>query len=220
MRNNVSWISVVDCRILLLVAVMLFGAACSRDVKCSLSPDFEKRGIVRIAIMPVENRSDDEGAARLLRAETFEKLYFKGYPKIPFEVIDGRLDGAADRIGKSGGEPLPPAEVAKLIDVDAVMYCTLEEWSTSPLLVHVYAPTAVAVTFELKSAASGEMLWCTRHRVVERNYYITENGLKIQSCESYGEAVREIVAAALSTLPDGPDYLGELKSNTGLWELW
>ena len=43
MRNNVSWISVVDCRILLLVAVMLFGAACSRDVKCSLSPDFEKR---------------------------------------------------------------------------------------------------------------------------------------------------------------------------------
>lgn len=220
MRNKLSLIRVVDYRICLLIAVMLFGAACSRDVKCSLSPDFEKRGIVRIAIMPVENRSGDEDAARLLRAEIFEKLYFKGYPRIPFEVIDGGLEGAAVTGGESGGEPLSPAEVARLLNVDAVMYCTLEEWSTSPLLVHVYAPTAVAVTFELKSGTSGETLWCTRHRVVEQNYYITEDGLKMQSCESYGEAVREIVAAALSTLPDGPDYLGELKPNTRLWELW
>lgn len=220
MRNKVSLFKAVDYRILLLIAVMLLGAGCGREVQCTLSPDFGRSGIVRIAIMPVLNHSDDEGAAQLLRAEIFENLYFKGYPKIPLDVIDRRLDEAVKESAEPEGESLPPDVVGGLLDVDAVMYCTLEEWSTSHSLLYVYAPTAVAVTFQLKSARTGEMLWCTRHKVVEQNYNITEKGLALQSYESYGEAVREIVATALSTLPDGPDYLGELKSNTKLWDWW
>lgn len=220
MRNKVSRITVISYGMVVLVAAILLSTGCGREVRCTLSPDFGEKGIARIAIMPVVNRSDDQDAARLLRAEIFEKLYFKGYPKIPLEVIDGRLGDAEDAGGKSESEPISPAIVAGLLDVDAVMYCTVEEWSTSPSLVHVYAPTAVAVTFELKSAESGEMLWCTRHRVVERNYDITESGLTMQSYESYGEAVREIVAAALSTLPDGPEYLGAQKTDAGFLKWW
>jgi hypothetical protein len=99
------------------------------------------------------------------------------------------------------------------------MYCTLGEWKTS--FIFVCAPTTVAVSFELRSAKTGETLWKTQCKVVKRNYGFTEKELEMKSRETCELAILEVVDKAISTLPNGPDFPGSpshRKTNfLGLW---
>ena len=155
-----------------------------------------------VAVLPVDNKTSDVQAARILRVEVLEKLYFKGYPKIPLDIIDEKLSKVYKDTGDMGGK-VSPKVIGELLGVDAVMYCTLTEWKTS--FMFFYAPTTVSASFELRSAKTGETLWKEHYKVVKRNCGFSKKELKMKSCQVYEMAVQEVVERAIATLPDGPD---------------
>lgn len=192
--------------ILLLVIIVCFTFGCGSKISRTIIPDYDKKGIRLVALLPVKNKTNDTHAAPILRKAILEELYFKGYPKIPLQVVDDKLTRICGKNTVCADKNIPPETVGEILGVDAVMYCTLAEWKTS--FVFVCAPTTVSIFFELRSAKTGETLWKTNYKVVKRDYDFTKKGLEMKSCQTSESAAYEIVDKAMSTLPNGPDFPG------------
>jgi len=205
--------------ILLLLVGICFIISCASHNSRTIIPDYNKKGIRLVGLLPVKNKTQDKKAAQILRRTLLEELYFKGYPKIPLRVVDQELIRIYGDITMPENNTIPPEVVGEILGVDAVMYCTLGEWKTS--FVFVFAPTTVVVSFELRSAKTGETLWKTQCKVVKRNYGFTEKDLEMKSHETCELAILEIVDKAIAALPNGPDFPGSpslRKTNfLGLW---
>ena len=201
----------------LLVVCAFFILGCRGTIPSPVVPDFDKKGIRLIALMPVDNKTKDEKAAVILRKELLEELYFKGYPQIPLDVIDEKIDELNKKNLVTEGTRIPPGVIGELLGIDAVMYCTLAEWEAS--LRYVYVPTTVAASFELMSTKTGETLWRSYQKVVKRDYDVTKKRLEMKSHESYEKAVREVLDKAMVTFPDGPDCLGDPSSTKGVKDI-
>ena len=200
-----------------LVVLAFFILGCGGTLPSYVAPDFDKRGIRLIALMPIDNKTKDAQAAGILRKGLLEELYFKGYPKIPLDVIDEKIDEINKKNLATKGNRIPPGVIGGLLGIDAVMYCTLAEWEAS--LRYVYAPTTVAASLELMSTKTGETIWTSNQKVVKRDYDITEKRLDMKSHQSYEKAVREVLDRAMSTFPDGPDCLGGPSSTGGVKDI-
>lgn len=188
-----------------LFLVFLFGG-CGPKVPHMIIPDYGKTKIRLVALLPVDNKTNDQTAARMVREKMFEELYFKGYPKIPLKVMDEKLLKIYEgNLSKAGGN-IPPKVIGELLGVDAVMYCTLNESKASARLI--YAPTSVSVLCELRSAKTGETLWQARHRAVERNFGFSRRDLEMKTSQVYEAVIQEVINEIIKTLPDGPDLLG------------
>jgi hypothetical protein len=191
----------------LIVAMAVSG--CSWSKKEKPKPQFPPgQGDIRlIAVMPVLNQTKEPEVPRLLRQKLFDQLYFKGYPKIPLEVIDGKLNEAFK------GEPdhfrsnASPQMVGRLLGADAALYVTLFEASVNSSM-GVYAPVTVSALFELKNTRSGEILWSSSQKTVMRQYDITKQWLEWKTRIVFEDALNDVVQKALVTLPDGPNALG------------
>jgi hypothetical protein len=187
--------------------------ACGKKAPQTVQPEVQKKPVIRlIAVLPVDNRSSDSMAARLLRDRILEEIYFKGYPKIPLSVVDDKLS----RNSKDAPR-LAPKIVGDLLEVDAVMYSTLSEWKTS--FFYFYARTTVAAQFELRNAKTGETIWKASHKVDKRNYDVTRERLEMESLAAYEPAIHEVVDTAMNSFPEGPDFLGRPPAKGGccLW---
>jgi hypothetical protein len=206
-------------KILPLVVGICFIVSCASHNPRTIIPDYSKKGIRLVGLLPVKNKTKDQKAAQILRRTLLEELYFKGYPKIPLGVIDEKLVQVYGDMTMPANRTIPPEVVGEILGVDAVMYCTLGEWKTS--YIFVCAPTTVAVSFELRSAKTGETLWKTQCKVVKRNYGFTGKELEMKSRETCELAILEVVDKAIATLPNGPDFPGSpshRKTNfLGLW---
>lgn len=200
--------------IILCVTACVMAGCAFRDPHTIVS-DYDKRGIRLIALAPVDNKTDDMEAARLLREKILEALYFKGYPRIPLSMIDEKLKagGSDDRTGT-----MSPEAIGNLLGVDAVMYGTLTEWKTT--FIGMYASTTVSVSLVLKDAQTGTTVWSAKHRIVERNYDLTRERLELKSYQAYEPAIREIIDKTLSSLPDGPDFVGSPPPEKKFWKFW
>lgn len=206
-------------KILVLLIGICFIVSCASHNSRTIIPDFSKKGIRLVGLLPVKNKTKDQKAAQILRRTLLEELYFKGYPKIPLGVVDEKLVQIYGNITMPANRTIPPKVVGEVLGVDAVMYCTLGEWKTS--FMFVCAPTTVAASFELRSAKTGETLWKTHCKVVKRDYGFTEKGLEMKSRETCELAILEVVDKAIATLPNGPDFPGspsqQKTSFLGLW---
>lgn len=205
-----KYLSIISCLFILL--------GCGSHVSREIIPDYDEKGVRLVALLPIKNKTQDSQAADIVRKAILEELYFKGYPKIPFNVIDDKLTKIYGTVSFEDNN-IPPETVGEVLGVDAVMYCTLEEWKTSYIVI--CAPTTVAASFELRNAKTGETLWSTNYSVVKRNYDFTGKGLEMKSRQTCELAALEVVSKSMSTLPNGPDFLGSTapKKNgfLGLW---
>jgi len=186
---------------LLLAVTVLPG--CAKKIPHQLIPEYGTRNVRLIAVLPVVDKAQNPEVNALLRQRIVEGLYFKGYPKIPANVIDDKLTAFFKNVREATLEALPPRDAGAVLGVDAVLYVTLEACRTS--FLYLYAPTSVEVSFRLHSARTGELLWGTGHKVSERNFDITPGRLRMKSCQVFEPALDEIVKKALETLPDGPE---------------
>lgn len=207
------------CKYLVLLSVIVVAMyGCGPKAPCTLVPDYASRGVRMVAVMPVNTTDGDERAARAIRSEVQSQLYFKGYAKVPLALVDRSIKEFSGTNPGGTAVSMSPQTMGDLLGVDAVMYCTIAQWDTSP--VYLYAPTSVTARFELKSAVTGEMLWHSEYTAVERNYDITGKRLEMKSYEAYERIVAEVVTETLSTLPNGPDYLPDMDHEQDLWPLW
>jgi len=154
-----------------------------------------------IAVLPVDIKTGDRDAARMLREKLFDELYFKGYPKIPFEMVDAALADIRKRDGGASGSTVAPQVIGSMLGVDAVMYTTLLEAKIAYKVV--YAPVSVAAIFELKEVKTGMTIWKYESRVTDRDYGVTKSSLELGTAKIFEDVVHEAVKKAMITLPDG-----------------
>ena len=190
-------------RLFELVIVLSLILGCASKITDMVNSDHGKSSTRLIAILPVNNRTANVKAGQMLREAVLNELYFKGYPKIPLNVVDDKLSKIYKDELDSERVNIPPKAVGEILGVDAVLYATLDNCSTS--YTFVYAPTRVSVVFELRSAKTGETLWNSKYSTVKRNYGISREQLELASCQVFEPAIQEVVAKAMSTFPDGPD---------------
>lgn len=195
----------------LLVLCLISG--CGKKVPKAAPAEAVKKPVIRlIAVLPVDNRSADPLAARVLRERVLQEIYHRGYPKVPLAAADEKLSKNYKDAAR-----MAPQIAGSLLGVDAVMYCSLLNWKTS--FFYLYARTSVSARFELRSAKTGETLWKADHEAVKRNYDITRERLEMETLQAYESAMHEIVDTAFKTFPDGPDFIGRPPSKGGCF-LW
>ena len=188
---------------LILILLTCLMSGCAKKIPHFIAPEFEKRGIRLVAVLPVSNQSKNIEASTLFRDKVLEAIYFKGYPKIPLNVIDEKLSKMYKDYQQPNVESVTPRTVGELLGVDAVLYVTLKECDTSFVLL--YATTSVSATFDLRSARTNDSLWSTKYSVTERNFEITRERLRMQSCQVFEPAMQEILNKVMQALPEGPD---------------
>lgn len=199
--------------LLICLLILCLIPCCGKKVSPAAPAEQAKKPVIRlIAVLPVDNRSSDPLAATVLRGMVLQKIYSRGYPKIPLAAVDERLSKNYKEAAR-----MAPQIMGSLLGVDAVMYCSLLNWKTSYL--YLYARTSVTARFELRSAKTGETLWKADHEAVKRNYDITRERLEMETLQAYESAMHEIVDTAFKTFPDGPDFIGRPPSKGGccLW---
>jgi len=187
--------------VLVFVAVLLAG--CAKKIPHFVAPEYDKRGVRLIAVLPVLNQCKNPEAAALFRGKVLERIYFNGYPKIPLKDVDEKLSPLYSDYQQPTPESIPPRGIGEQLGVDAVLYVTLKECDTSFMML--YATTSVAAVFDLRSAKTNDSLWNTKHSVTERYFEITPDRLRMRSCQVFEPSMEEVLDKAMETLPLGPD---------------
>jgi hypothetical protein len=190
-------------KLLISLFAVCFVFGCASKIPHRVVPEYSKKGTRLIAVMLVKNETSNKKVAQILRGKIINELYFKGYPKIPSDVVDEKLSSVYGKTAYDQEGNVPPGVVGSLLGVDAVFYCTLKQFKTSYVLF--YAPTSISITFEMRSAKTGETLWSTQYGMVERCYSFSKKQLEMESYQVYESAIQEVLDKAMETLPDGPD---------------
>ena len=197
------------CKIYLyvMIALIIIISGCSKNTPYGLKPNYDQNSAKIIAVLPIENKSYDNKTSQLLRSRLFEELYFKGYAKLPLDVIDNKLGSLyTDKKSKESAGIIDPQVLKDLVGADAGMYCTLTEENKAKKVF--YAPLTIAVRCELRSAQTGEVLWNAECKATGRNFDITKKGLERKTTETYETVIEEVVNKVIKTLPDGPNIRG------------
>lgn len=192
--------------ILPVILGIILVVGCASKSPHSMKTDFEKNTTRLIAVLPVDNKTTDSKAPQLLRSKIIDELYFKGYTKLPLELIDKKLELLYKNREKRGAGIIAPYVIKELVGADAVMYCTLTEGKRSTGLF--YAPVTIAASCELRSTQTGEVLWAAQDKSTSRNFDFTSKRLEMKSYETFETVIEEVVNKVLETLPDGPNFSG------------
>jgi len=169
-------------------------------------PAIPSLGVNTIAVLPVDIKAGSSDAARMIREKLLQELYFKGYPKVPFEMVDAALAEARRREGAAPGAVVRPQVIGGMLGAEAVLYTTLIEAGTT--YRYVYAPVTVRASFEIKSVKTGDTIWKHESRAADSDYGVTKSSLELGSAKIFEDVVSEVVKQAVEKLPDGPGLTG------------
>ncbi len=140
----------------------------------------------KVAVAPMENRSNDLSASDIIRDAFVEGIARKGMAVIPVAGSDRIL---RETLGISYGGQLPtttPEEVCKALGVEAVFYGDVQEWSKTT--AGIYNSSVVAAAFRMYGK-DGALLWEGNDRQVRQD--VPRGG---------GNLGAEIIAGALGNL--------------------
>lgn len=187
-----------------ILGIMLF-TGCAFRSPDTVKKDSDKSTAKVIAVLPVDNKTHDLKASQLLRLKVLDELYFKGYSKLPLEVIDKKLDPLYAN-DKNVPGVVSPSVIKELVGADAAMYCTLAEGNRKANLF--YVPVTVAAHCELRSTQTGEIIWRAEYKTTSRNFDLPGKSLEMKSYEAFESVIENVVNKVLETLPDGPNLKG------------
>lgn len=185
--------------IIFIFILSIFG--CGPAVSYKIMPNYQNKIPKSIAVLPVRGEKAESDARYLFRVMTHEKLSQLNYNLMPLEVVDDKLTKA--NINRKEFLEKPPAEMARLLEVDAVVYITITSWSTKFFLT--YASINVEARFDMYSASTGELVWTAKYGHEESDVSIDRETLKIKVTKIYEPMVQKVVDGALSTLPSFPE---------------
>lgn len=187
---------------LMILTACLAGCS-SRDTLLNKS-DSNQNAVNVIALMPVENKTQDARISQLLRVRLLEELRFKGYSQIAVDAPDATsVPASVDGNGAMPGV-IKPGTMKEAGQADAALYCTLRESKLSTTLF--YAPATVAVSCELRSTKTGETIWDAKHKSTSRSFDLMNS--KMKSSGALESALEDVVGKIMETLPYGPKLRG------------
>jgi hypothetical protein len=190
--------------VFLLILFSLLGG-CSTGKSSIVTKKENREKVQLIAVFPVQNGTFDQQASSMLRDKVLNALYFKGYPKIPTQLIDEKLDANQSEDKRLSDKAEYSRILGGQMKVDAVLYCNLKESRTA--YYFIYSPMSVSAVFELRSAKTGRLLWKNQYSTIKRNYGISRDSLRLKASQDYESAVQELVDKAIESFPDGSDGL-------------
>ena len=172
---------------LILLSVLLSAPGCGgrKEVRPDPSPVVLPTG-PKVAVAPVENRTNDLSGSDIIRDAFVEGVARKGLAVVPVAESDRIL---RETLGISYGGQLPttsPEEVCKALGVEAVFYGEVQEWSKTT--TGVYNSSTVAAAFRMYRK-DGALLWEGNDRQVRQD--VARGG---------GNLGAEIIAGALGNL--------------------
>jgi len=188
-------------------------AGCAGGARHSLVPDYKAKPPRSIAVLPVLNETVNLKAPDAFRSLIHRRIAMKGYETPAIAHVDNRLQGKG--IHEAGQvNSLTPQELGKILGVDALLYTTVTEFSTTYLVA--YSSMTVGARFELKDAKTGEKLWESDHQVKESKLGVDEKSmrdtLKFAALQAYTPYCQRVTDACLATLPNGPLYASSPKA--------
>lgn len=193
-------------RLIAIMAILMGLWACSSNDTAVLKDAQNQSEVSVIALMPVENQTQDVRVPLMLRAKISEGLRFKGYPQIVSDVVQDKVKTLARPEKAVKENAFVPQTVSELPGADAAMYCTLQESSAQTALF--YAPATVSVRCELRSMKTGDTLWQAHYRSTSRSFDLMRDRLKMKSEGALEAALEEAVGKVMETLPFGPKLRG------------
>jgi hypothetical protein len=200
--------------ILIGVTFILISTGCIPGIPHTLVPDYKSKTPTSVAVVPFKNETVDMDAPNVFRPKLFNIISYKGYVSPPITEIDSKL---AEKDIREAGQlnSMTPQEIGKLLNVDAVLYGTVTEWSTTYLVV--YASIKVGAKFQLIDTKTGEQLWESEHTVAERKFGLDRDSLiqnvGFAALKRYDPYAQTVINTAFSTLPPGPKYVPPAKGS-------
>ena len=172
---------------LILLSVLLSAPGCGgrKEVRPDPSPVVLPTG-PKVAVAPVENRTNDLSGSDIIRDAFVEGVARKGLAVVSVAESDRIL---RETLGISYGGQLPttsPEEVCKALGVEAVFYGEVQEWSKTT--TGVYNSSTVAAAFRMYRK-DGSLLWEGNDRQVRQD--VARGGQNLGA---------EIIAGALGNL--------------------
>ena len=172
---------------LILVSALLSASGCggAKEVRPNPSPVILPAG-PKVAVAPMENKSNDLTASDIVRDAFVEGVARKGFAVVPVAESDRIL---RETLGISYGGQLPstsPEEVCKALGVEAVFYGDVLEWSKTT--TGLFNSSTVAASFRM-FGKDGSLLWEGNDRQVRQD--VARGG---------GNLGAEIIAGALGNL--------------------
>ncbi|MFH2013271.1 MAG: GNA1162 family protein [Pseudomonadota bacterium] len=193
--------------ILLGVILVFISIGCVPGIPHTLVPDYQSKIPTSVAVLPVQNETVDMDAPQLFRPKLLNIICYKGYVSPSVEEIDSKL---AEKDIREAGQlnTMSPQEIGKLLNVDAVLYSTVTDWSTTFLVV--YASIKVGARFQLIDTKTGEQLWESQHIASEKKFgtdkdAITQN-VGFAALKRYDPYAQAVINMSFSTLPNGHKY--------------
>ncbi|MBI5892894.1 MAG: DUF799 family lipoprotein [Deltaproteobacteria bacterium] len=196
MRKLINFIFILN----IALNITLLGG-CGPSVSYNITKNYQNKIPKSIAVLPVRGEKAESDARHLFRVMAHEKLSQLNYNLLPLEAIDDKLTKA--NINRKEFLEKPPAEMAKLLGVDAVVYVTITNWSTRFLLA--YASIDMEARFDMYAANTGERIWTAEYGHEESDTSIDKETLKIKITKIYEPMIQKVVDAAFSTLPSFPE---------------
>lgn len=189
-----------------LSACLLLGACALffGPVESTLAPDFARRCPVRVAVLPVANETLYTEGPPLIRAQVEKLFESRGYELVPASKVDEILEDRLEIVYGGQTDAVEPARLAELLGADGLVYTKLIEWSRTRIVER--DQMAVGAEFELKSAASKDLLWRARHEVYRRAEprSVFDPPERREDTQEFLALVKDLVRDVGATLPERP----------------
>lgn len=145
----------VIIRFCLLITILLAGCAHVKDAKKDYSAFYAHRPR-SIVVVPALNNTTEISAPVVFMSTISAPLAERGYYVFPVYLTDVLLKDLG--LSEAGHiHQLPPSRFADLFGADAVLFVTIEDWSTKYILLS--SAVVVHMKYELKDTRTGMSLW-------------------------------------------------------------
>lgn len=180
--------------------VCLFLISCSSTSNLKYYQKEEFFGLNKLAVLPLENLTNDKNAHEKIRAILISELLKKGV-----EVLDpGEVNRALEERKVASVGALRVAELQELgkkLSVDGIIVGSVENFEINRGgSVSFVSYPEVTINLRLIEVNSGKMLWSIRHSKNGLNFWVRHFGTEPMTLT---ECAREVVKEAVDTLFKG-----------------
>jgi len=180
--------------------VCFFLISCSSTFNLKYYQKEEFFGLKKLAVLPLENLTNDKNAHQKIRAILISELLKKGV-----EVLDpGEVNRALEEMKLASVGALRVAELQELgkkLSVDGIIVGSVENFEINRGgSVSFVSYPEVTINLRLIEVNSGKMLWSIRHSKNGLNFWVRHFGTEPMTLT---ECAREVVKEAVDTLFKG-----------------
>lgn len=166
---------------MLILTVALIAVVAATGCIAPLPPPDPNNPIARVAVLPMDNRTNDMDGPNWVRVAFHQLVPSRYYVTMPTEQVDQVLQeklgvtigGQLDFTNAGAGAPTPQ-KVGEALGVDGLFYGTLEDFQN--LITGFYNKKKVSATFKLVNAKTGQVVWEATKEASQQDVQLSLSG--------------------------------------------